>query len=540
VGPSINDIVWDDADNLFVCGSGPQGGSCAFGSTWLYGGRDYSKILTARLSRSGNWDIVQQSDIQGTVRTAVINHSGSIYLTGICSNESNFGSTYISRGGAFIAQADSLGNWIWAKRAISFSQSSQSSGIELFDLALNSQNNIVATGRISGCPYFDPIGQIISGTGVFAGCFSSDGEWQWVNAAVSENTSYGSSGIRIVIDNNDNTFLSGYTFCSIAFPAIDSTCIISNLGWSRVQFISKLDNQGHWLWAKQVTNNGYPNPGEDCGIFIDQSDNCVVSGPFTYDLVLGNFTLDCSCVQSIFIASITDIPFACIESNQVSVFDFPLCYLGDVSVPHPVVLSSTGIDTLRISSMCWDSDDGNYNLDLSHFNSMLPPGASDTLYVVFTPQVSGIISDTLFISSNAENTPILHIPFRGQCQYVPPETPEDMIINIEGNNAVISWSPVTETIYGTAIIPDGYVIEYSERSDGPFYFLGFTDEAVTEYTHLNVIPYGNHGQSASSMFYRVYAIVNLRDDLRIRLRDYHPDAPTSWTKVQRKLESMQR
>jgi hypothetical protein len=85
--------------------------------------------------------------------------------------------------------------------------------------------------------------------------------------------------------------------------------------------------------------------------------------------------------------------------------------------------------------------------------------------------------------------------------YVPPAAPQN--VNVDINNlvdAVISWDPVTQNIYGTPITPDGYIILYNEtpyEQDQFYYFLGMSPG--TSYTHQYVAMF------RSQMFYRVVA-----------------------------------
>jgi hypothetical protein len=86
--------------------------------------------------------------------------------------------------------------------------------------------------------------------------------------------------------------------------------------------------------------------------------------------------------------------------------------------------------------------------------------------------------------------------------YVPPEAPEGVIVDpSDGNNAVISWQPVTETIYGTPIEPDGYIILYNEtpyEDDQFYYYLADVTEGTT-HTHYGVV------RHRDQMYYRVVA-----------------------------------
>ena len=85
--------------------------------------------------------------------------------------------------------------------------------------------------------------------------------------------------------------------------------------------------------------------------------------------------------------------------------------------------------------------------------------------------------------------------------YVPPQTPAGVNVNTaNGIDAVISWQPVTQTIYSTPITPDGYIVMYNEtpyENEQYYYFLTETDQL--SYTHLRVARFRDQ------MFYRVVA-----------------------------------
>ena len=87
--------------------------------------------------------------------------------------------------------------------------------------------------------------------------------------------------------------------------------------------------------------------------------------------------------------------------------------------------------------------------------------------------------------------------------YVPPEAPEGVNVDIANAvDALISWQPVTETIYGSPITPDGYLVLYNETpyedEDNLYYFLWDVTSGNT-FTHPRVALYRDQ------MYYRVVA-----------------------------------
>lgn len=70
--------------------------------------------------------------------------------------------------------------------------------------------------------------------------------------------------------------------------------------------------------------------------------------------------------------------------------------------------------------------------------------------------------------------------------YVPPKPPSGLVVDISnGIDAILNWDLVTQTIYDTPIVPDGYLILFNEtpyeNDDNKYYFLGFSP--TTNYTH---------------------------------------------------------
>jgi hypothetical protein len=75
----------------------------------------------------------------------------------------------------------------------------------------------------------------------------------------------------------------------------------------------------------------------------------------------------------------------------------------------------------------------------------------------------------------------------------------DLVIDEVYPDAVLHWSPVTTTTCGALQDVDYYLVYYSEFSDGPFFFHGFT--ADTTYTHFGVV------QFSETMYYEVEAYI---------------------------------
>jgi hypothetical protein len=130
----------------------------------------------------------------------------------------------------------------------------------------------------------------------------------------------------------------------------------------------------------------------------------------------------------------------------------------------------------------------------------LAPGevSACSLTVTYDPMSDGIHYDTLMIMTDAVNQVggYVRIPLQGQ-RISTPATPVT-VLSLEGNNARLTWEPITESILGCPVTVTAYLIFYSETYAGPYYFLNLTTD--TTYVHTWVVRF------APSMFYEVIAI----------------------------------
>ena len=118
----------------------------------------------------------------------------------------------------------------------------------------------------------------------------------------------------------------------------------------------------------------------------------------------------------------------------------------------------------------------------------------------YDPLADGIHYDTLLITTDAVNQigGYVRIPLQGE-QISTPQVLAVMI-TIEGNNARLTWAPITESIYGCPVTVTAYLVFFSEEYAGPYWFHGLTTD--TTYVHAWAVRY------ADGMFYDVIAITD--------------------------------
>ncbi len=123
--------------------------------------------------------------------------------------------------------------------------------------------------------------------------------------------------------------------------------------------------------------------------------------------------------------------------------------------------------------------------------------------------------------------------------YVPPTEPESVAVDISNNvDAIITWLPVTQTIYGTPITPDGYIILYNESAyeyDDHFYYYLWDVTEGTSFTHVGV------AHHRDQMFYRVVAYKDYDERLEsiLTAARLHPEQKLSLADIKDRLQNWQ-
>jgi PKD repeat protein len=230
------------------------------------------------------------------------------------------------------------------------------------------------------------------------------------------------------------------------------------------------------------------------------------AGTYTVSLTVSNdFGGSATETKTDYIVALPKTPR--IELFSASTLGYGTVYLGDSSAPQAIQLKNIGTAPLNIASVSYYLTSGQFALAGTTLPIVIPVNGTATLNVVFTPSTNGAVSDSLFIHSDASNLPVMAIKLTGTGEYVPPAMVEGVEVDIEGDDAIISWQPVTETIYGTPIVPDGYIVLYIEspyeHDDHLYYFLNFV--TGTSYNHTYV------AQFRTQMFYRVVAVKFYRE-----------------------------
>jgi len=228
---------------------------------------------------------------------------GNIYVGGVFSGSADFdpgpGSSILTSAGQdnFICKFNPDGIFIWAKL---FGGNTQD---VLNSIHIDHSGNIVSCGYFQGTCDFDPgVGvSNLSSTGssdIYILKLDSNGNFIWAKkmGGIGEDAGY-----SIISDSNDNLISTGYFSNTGDFDPSLSTFNLISGGQSDI-FISKLDSNGNFIWAKK-TGGGFNDRG--VSITLDSVQNIYTTGSFAgtvdFDPGIGSVSLVAAGSQAIYI-----------------------------------------------------------------------------------------------------------------------------------------------------------------------------------------------------------------------------------------------
>ena len=175
---------------------------------------------------------------------------------------------------AYISKLDSDGNFVWAKNISSGTESDFASYI-----ALDSENNVYATGYFSGTADFDPgagtsnLTSVGSGD-IFISKIDSAGNFVWAKSMGGTGFDQGNS---ISTYSDGNIYTTGKFTGTADFDPGAGTSNLTSVGNMDI-FISKIDSAGNFVWAKSMGGTGFDVA---YSITIDPDDSVYTIGEFT-------------------------------------------------------------------------------------------------------------------------------------------------------------------------------------------------------------------------------------------------------------------
>ena len=276
-------ICVDDLGNVYTIGyfrftADFDPGPGVFNLTSTLNGID---ISISKLDNSGNF--VWAKDIGGEGvnygATIQLDQSGNIYIAGSFDQTTDFDPsaetfnlTSFGFTDVFVLKLDPSGNFTWAK---------QIGGIDtqIICSAMNidGSGNIYMIGSFIDLVDFDPsineypLTSTLFSNDIYISKLDQDGNFVWAKQ-IGGNTD--DLGLSITTDNLGDVYLTGHFSGEVDFDPGNEVYSLASNGNSETAFISKLDEEGNFIWAKLV--NAY----EGISMCVDAENNLHTAGRF--------------------------------------------------------------------------------------------------------------------------------------------------------------------------------------------------------------------------------------------------------------------
>lgn len=220
-----------------------------------------------------------------------VDGSGNVYITG---------SVWGPSGGndIFVSKLDANGAYVWSKN---MGGSGYDKGMAI---AVDGKGNVYTTGSFSYAGDFDPGPGTASLTGVaediFVSKLDSNGNYVWAKRIGGWSNDI---GLGITVDGKGNVYTTGFfSFAADFDPGPDTASLT---GGDYEIFVSKLDTDGAYVWAKRM---GGADMDIANAIALDDSGNIYTTGFFRgtadFDPGPGTANLTSSAFTDIFVSKL--------------------------------------------------------------------------------------------------------------------------------------------------------------------------------------------------------------------------------------------
>lgn len=176
-------------------------------------------------------------------------------------------------GSAFIMKLDPLGNFIWA--------TSIEGNSRAYSMTMDNDDNIYICGGFQNTIDFDSGPGVVELTSAglndgYLAKYNSLGELLWAKGYGGE---LNETPIALAIDNDGNLVTTGDFNAVADFDPSVNQALLTPVGSSDV-FISKFDNDGNFLWAKQLTGQSLSSDMSSSAIVFGNEGHIYLCGRF--------------------------------------------------------------------------------------------------------------------------------------------------------------------------------------------------------------------------------------------------------------------
>ena len=238
-------------------------------------------IFVAKYDNNGNYMWAKRMGGNGSDmgNSIAVDAAGNVYTTGFFWSTVDFdpgpGVANLTSGGyadIFVSKLDSNGNYVWAKSMAGTGTRDDYGN----SITLDASGYLYITGYFENTVDFDPgagVANLTSagGTDFFVSKLDNNGNYVWAKNIGGTSNDEGKS---ITIDAAGNIYTTGSFIGTVDFDPGSGATTLSSSGGNNV-FVSKLDNNGDYIWAKSFKGTkGY-------SIAIDGAGNVYTTGYFS-------------------------------------------------------------------------------------------------------------------------------------------------------------------------------------------------------------------------------------------------------------------
>ncbi|MGH1337156.1 MAG: SBBP repeat-containing protein [Aureispira sp.] len=283
-----------------------------------------SDIFIQKLDPNGNfiWAKTMGGTADDAGNAIALDVAGNIYTIGQFNQTINFDPgmgmmAFTSNGGSdiFIQKLDNNGNFLWAKTMGGINDDVGKK------LIVDNNNNIYTIGHFSDVVDFDPNLGTTNFTSnglsdIFLQKLDNNGNLIWAKTMGGANYDVGES---ITIDTAGYLYTTGYFGGGVDFDLGTGVMLLNALGLADI-FIQKLDNNGNFIWVKQMGGVSYEHGN---AITTDLTGNIYTTGSFfnttDFDPNTGVVTLVSAGQYDIFVQKLSQSNFNAVSSLHSSI-----------------------------------------------------------------------------------------------------------------------------------------------------------------------------------------------------------------------------
>lgn len=237
--------------------------------------------------------------------SVAVDNQGNVYSTGRFYGTVDFDPgpgiaslTAFGNADVFVTKFNAAGSLVWVKQL-------GGTSIDLaYSIACDGNNNVIVTGNFQSTFDCDPGAGVsfllASNNDVFIVKLNSNGNLVWGKSLSGTGNEY---SLSISTDASNNVYTTGYYTGSCDFDPGPLVFNITSAGGSDDLFISKLDENGNFIYAKGIGVLGATELGY--GITADNSGNAYITGRFAsavdFDPGVGTTTLTSTGADDIFV-----------------------------------------------------------------------------------------------------------------------------------------------------------------------------------------------------------------------------------------------